>query len=195
MRTATVERSTAETRIRLTLALEGKGIYSVQTGCGFLDHMLELFSRHGRFDLALSCEGDTRVDCHHTVEDCGLALGEAFRQALGDKRGIQRYGSCILPMDETLLLTAVDLSGRTALGWQVELPAPKVGDFDTELAKEFWLGFVRACPSAFHFRQLAGENTHHILEACFKSAGRSLGAAAAIDAAYAHEIPSTKGVL
>ena len=195
MRTATIERNTAETQIQLTLTLDGSGRYDNQTGCGFLDHMLDLFARHGRFDLTVCCTGDTQVDYHHTTEDVGIALGKAFSEALGDMRGITRYGSFILPMDEVLMVCAVDLSGRSHLGYQVELPAAKVGDFDTELAKEFWLGFVRSCPCSLHFKQLAGENTHLILEACFKGMGRALGQAVAVDAAHKDEIPSTKGVL
>ena len=195
MRTATIERNTAETQIQLTLTLDGSGRYDNQTGCGFLNHMLDLFARHGRFDLTVHCTGDTQVDYHHTTEDVGIALGKAFSEALGDMRGITRYGSFILPMDEVLMVCAVDLSGRSHLGYQVELPAAKVGDFDTELAREFWLGFVRSCPCSLHFKQLAGENTHHILEACFKGMGRALGRAVAVDAAHKDEIPSTKGVL
>ena len=195
MRTATITRNTTETQISLTLVLDGTGKSDVDTGCGFLDHMLQLFARHGRFDLTLRCTGDTRVDYHHTVEDVGICLGQAFSQALGDMRGITRYGNFLLPMDETLVLCAVDLSGRAALGWQLSLPSARVGDFDTELAKEFWLGFVRSCPSAVHFVQLAGENTHHILEAAFKGAGRALAGAAAIQPGFEHEIHSTKGLL
>lgn len=195
MRTANIERNTAETQIRLSLKLDGSGKYENKTGCGFLDHMLDLFARHGRFDLSVCCKGDTQVDYHHTVEDIGIALGRAFAAALGDMRGITRYGSFILPMDEVLMVCAVDLSGRAALGYQVELPAAKVGDFDTELAKEFWLGFVRNCPCSLHFKQLAGENTHHILEACFKGMGRALAQAVSIDQAHKDEVPSTKGVL
>lgn len=195
MRTATIDRATTETNITLTLALEGAGRYQIDTGCGFLDHMLELFARHGRFDLTLRCAGDTRVDYHHTVEDVGICLGRAFAKALGDGRGIARYGSFLLPMDETLVLCAVDLSGRAALGWQLRLPAARVGDFDTELAREFWLGFVRCCPSAVHFVQLSGENTHHILEAAFKGAGRALAQAVALEPGLENEVPSTKGVL
>ena len=195
MRNATIERNTNETAIRLELHLDGKGAYQVDTGCGFLDHMLELFARHGRFDLTLTCRGDTRVDDHHTVEDVGIALGQAFAKALGDLRGVTRYGSFLLPMDETLVLCAVDLSGRAHLGWAMELPTEKVGTFDTELAKEFWLAFTRNCPSTLHFRPLAWENTHHILEAAFKGMARALGQAVAIDQAYVNEIPSTKGVL
>ena len=195
MRPATLERNTAETKISLTLDLDGTGAGKIDTGCGFLDHMLTLFARHGDFDLTLTCRGDTQVDDHHTVEDVGIVLGQAFTKALGDKRGIRRYGQSLLPMDETLVLVGCDLSGRDYLGWSVTLPAAKVGTFDTELAKEFWLGFVRNCPSALHFHQLAGENTHHILEACFKGAGRALKEAVAPDEKHAGEIPSTKGLL
>ena len=195
MRPATLERNTAETKISLTLDLDGTGAGKIDTGCGFLDHMLTLFARHGDFDLTLTCRGDTQVDDHHTVEDVGIVLGQAFTKALGDKRGIRRYGQSLLPMDETLVLVGCDLSGRDYLGWAVTLPTAKVGTFDTELAKEFWLGFVRNCPGALHFHQLAGENTHHILEACFKGAGRALKEAVAPDEKHAGEIPSTKGLL
>lgn len=195
MRTAEINRNTAETQIFLQLDLDGTGKSSLNTGCGFLDHMLTLFSKHGRFDLSISCQGDTWVDDHHTVEDVGIALGEAFRQALGDKKGIVRYGSQILPMDEALILTAVDLSGRSYLGYELQIPSQKVGSFDTELVEEFWLGFVRNALCTLHIRQLAGTNSHHIIEGAFKSAGRSLRAAVAIEPAFADEIPSTKGVL
>ena len=195
MRTANIKRDTRETQIRLTLDLDGAGKSSVSSGVGFLDHMLELFARQGDFALILTCHGDTQVDFHHSVEDVGICLGQAFAEALGDKRGITRYGQFLLPMDETLVLCAVDLSGRDYLGWAVDLPARKVGDFDTELAKEFWLGFVRNCPGSVHIRQMAGENTHHILEAVFKGMGRALTMAAAPDAKHRDEIPSTKGVL
>ena len=195
MRTANIKRDTRETRIQLALNLDGTGRSGVSTGVGFLDHMLELFARHGDFDLDLTCRGDTQVDFHHSVEDSGICLGRAFAEALGDKRGITRYGQFLLPMDETLVLCAVDLSGRDYLGWAVDLPAAKVGDVDTELAQEFWLGFVRNCPGSVHIRQLAGENTHHILEAVFKGAGRTLKAAVALDPKHLGEIPSTKGVL
>ncbi len=195
MRGAVIARDTNETKIRLSLDLDGSGKSSVSTGVGFLDHMLTLFARHGDFDLTLSCEGDTQVDGHHTVEDAGIALGQAFTQALGDKRGVCRYGQFLLPMDETLVLCAVDLSGRDFLGWAVDLPAAKVGDFDTELAKEFWLGFVRNCPASVHVRLLTGENAHHILEAAFKGMGRALKEAAALDAKHLNDIPSTKGTL
>ena len=195
MRSADIKRDTRETQIQLSLNLDGTGKADIATGVGFLDHMLELFARHGDFDLTVRCQGDTQVDGHHSVEDIGICLGRAFAQALGDKRGITRYGQFLLPMDETLVLSAVDLSGRDYLGWAVELPSAKVGDFDTELAKEFWLAFVRNCPASIHIRQMAGENTHHILEAVFKGMGRTLKMAAAMDPRHAGEIPSTKGVL
>lgn len=195
MRTAEINRNTAETQIRLKLNLDGTGKSEISTGCGFLDHMLVLFAKHGRFDLTVSCEGDTWVDDHHTVEDVGIALGEAFRIALADKKGITRYGSQILPMDEALILTAVDLSGRSYLGYDLQISAQKVGTFDTELVEEFWLGFVRNALCTLHIRQMAGTNSHHIIEGAFKSAGRSFRAAVAIETAFADEIPSTKGVL
>ena len=195
MRTANIKRDTRETRIQLALNLDGTGRSGVSTGVGFLDHMLELFARHGDFDLDLTCRGDTQVDFHHSVEDSGICLGRAFAEALGDKRGITRYGQFLLPMDETLVLCAVDLSGRDYLGWAVDLPAAKVGDFDTELAQEFWLGFVRNCPGSVHSRKITGENTHHILEAVFKGAGRALKEAASLDPKHLNEVPSTKGVL
>ena len=195
MRTAAIKRDTKETQIRLELELDGRGRASIATGVGFLDHMLELFARHGDFDLTVECHGDTWVDGHHSVEDIGICLGKAFTEALGDKRGIVRYGQFLLPMDETLVLCACDLSGRDYLGWAVELPSPKVGDFDTELAKEFWLAFVRNCPASLHIRQLAGENTHHILEAIFKGMGRTLKLAVGLDEKHLDEIPSTKGTL
>lgn len=195
MRFAEIERNTRETQIRLSLHLDGTGEAEADTGVGFLNHMLELFAHHGGFDLKVVCRGDTHVDGHHTVEDVGIALGQAFAGALGDKRGITRYGQSLLPMDETLVLCACDLSGRDFLGWAVELPAARVGDFDTELAREFWLGFVRSCPGSIHIRQLAGENTHHILEAVFKGMGRALRMAVEQDPRRAGEIPSTKGLL
>ena len=195
MRTSEIKRSTAETDISLCLNLDGTGRSEIETGCGFLDHMLTLFARHGRFDLTVSCQGDTYVDDHHTVEDIGITLGQAFKQALGDKKGITRYGQMILPMDESLILSAVDLSGRGYLGYGLEIPTEKVGTFDTELVEEFWLGFIRNAECTLHIRQLAGNNSHHIIEGAFKSVGRSLKAAVAIDADFADEIPSTKGVL
>ena len=195
MRTATIQRDTRGTQIRLSLDLDGAGKADVATGCGFLDHMLELFARHGDLDLTVTCRGDTQVDFHHSVEDVGICLGKAFQEALGDKRGLVRYGQSLLPMDEALVLCACDLSGRDHLGWAVDLPAAKVGDLDTELIREFWLGFVRNCPGSIHIRQLAGENTHHILEAIFKGMGRMLKAAVRLDPKHLHEVPSTKGVL
>lgn len=195
MRKAEINRNTAETQIFLTLDLDGTGKGDIKTGVGFLDHMLVLFRKHGRFDLTVACTGDTWVDDHHTTEDVGIALGQAFKTALADKKGITRYGNMILPMDESLILTAVDLSGRGYLGYDVQIPTQKVGTFDTELVEEFWLGFVRNAEATLHIRQLAGTNSHHIIEGIFKSAGRSLRAAVAIEAAFADEIPSTKGVL
>ena len=195
MRIAELERNTAETQIALRLNLDGSGKSEIATGCGFLDHMLTLFSRHGRFDLNVTCQGDTQVDYHHTTEDIGIALGTAFSQALGEKRGICRYGDTILPMDEALILTAVDISGRSFLGFELPIPTEKVGDFDTELVEEFWLGFVRKAECTLHFKELSGSNTHHIIEGAFKSAARSLKKAVLIDPVYADEIPSTKGVL
>ena len=195
MRTATIARTTAETDITLTLGLDGRGIAQIDTGCGFLDHMLTLFARHGRFDLAVTCKGDTYVDYHHTTEDIGICLGKAFTQALGGKKGIVRYGDTALPMDEALILSAVDISGRGELYYSLSIPAEKVGDFDTELCEEFWRAFARDAGVTLHLQQLAGRNAHHILEGTFKSAARSLRAAAAIDAAFADEVPSTKGML
>ncbi|HJJ38566.1 MAG TPA: imidazoleglycerol-phosphate dehydratase HisB [Methanocorpusculum sp.] len=195
MRTATLTRTTKETDISLTLTLDGSGKADINIGCGFLDHMLTLFASHGRFDLAVSCKGDTDVDYHHTTEDIGIALGTAFKQALGDKAGISRYGFMILPMDEALILTAVDFSGRAALSCDLDISSEKVGDFDTELVEEFWHAFVRTAECSLHIRELAGVNSHHIIEGAFKSAARSIRAAVAFDAAYAGEVPSTKGSL
>lgn len=195
MRISQFTRNTAETKISIKLNLDGSGQSDISTGCGFLDHMLTLFSRHGRFDLNVRCAGDTQVDYHHTVEDIGIALGTAFSQALGDKRGICRYGDTVLPMDEALILTAVDISGRSYLGFDLPIPTQKVGEFDTELVEEFWLGFVRKADLTLHFKELAGSNSHHIIEGAFKSAARSLKKAVLIDPSYADEIPSTKGVL
>lgn len=195
MRTATITRATAETDIFLELNLDGSGNASIASGCGFLDHMLTLFARHGRFDLALRCKGDTQVDDHHTAEDIGIALGQAFSQALGDKRGITRYGDTVLPMDEALILTAVDISGRSYLGYDLQIPTEKVGTFDTELVEEFCLAFTRNANITLHIRQLAGRNSHHIIEGAFKSVARSLRQAVVIDPAFSNEIPSTKGVL
>ena len=195
MRTSDICRKTTETDIMLTLNLDGTGKSEIATGCGFLDHMLTLFAAHGRFDLKVTCKGDTWVDDHHTVEDVGICLGQAFSQALGEKRGITRYGSFLLPMDEALILSAVDISGRSCLCYQLEIPAQKIGTFDTELVEEFFLSFVRQCPMSLHIRKLAGSNSHHIAEGAFKSVARSLKAAVALDPAAAGEIPSTKGVL
>ena len=195
MRTSQINRNTAETQISICLNLDGSGKSEIATGCGFLDHMLTLFSRHGRFDLTVRCAGDTQVDYHHTVEDIGIALGTAFSQALGDKRGICRYGDTLLPMDEALILTAVDLSGRSYLGFDLPIPTQKVGDFDTELVEEFWLGFVRKAECTLHIKEFSGSNSHHIIEGAFKSAARSLKKAVLLDPIYADEIPSTKGVL
>ena len=195
MRTAEITRRTAETDITLSLNLDGTGRGEIATGCGFLDHMLTLFARHGRFDLTVHCQGDTFVDDHHTVEDVGICLGDAFAKALGNLGGVNRYGSTILPMDEALILTAVDLSGRGMLCCELDLPTEKVGTFDTQLAEEFFLAFTRRCQCTLHIRQLAGKNSHHIIEGAFKSLGRSLRQAVAIDPALNGEIPSTKGVL
>ena len=195
MRTAAINRKTGETDISLTLNIDGSGQSEIATGCGFLDHMLTLFARHGRFDLTVGCKGDTWVDDHHTVEDVAICLGDAFAQALGALRGVTRYGSTLLPMDEALILTAVDLSGRGMLCCDLRLPTEKVGTFDTELAEEFLLALTRRGNFTLHVRQLAGSNSHHIIEGTFKSLARSLRQAAAIDPAAAGEIPSTKGVL
>ena len=194
-RSSGIARKTAETDISLSLVLDGSGASDISTGCGFLDHMLTLFSRHGRFDIDLTCTGDARVDFHHTTEDIGIVLGKAFAEALGDKKGIVRYGDTCLPMDETLVLTAVDISGRGGCYCALDIPAQKVGDFDTELCFEFWNAFALNSGMTLHIRQLAGKNSHHIIEACFKSAARSIAKAVATDPRFANEIPSTKGVL
>lgn len=195
MRTATVARKTGETDISLTLNLDGTGRSVIQTGVGFLDHMLSLFAKHGGFDLELSCQGDTQVDDHHSVEDIGIALGQAFAQGLGDCRGITRYGSFLLPMDEALILCALDVSGRGLLCFDVKIPTEKVGTFDTELVKEFWEAFARNARITLHLRSLAGENSHHIIEGLFKGTARALGIAVSLDPKRLGEIPSTKGVL
>ena len=195
MRSATISRKTAETDIELTLNLDGTGESDISSGVGFLDHMLTLFARHGRFDLTLSCVGDTAVDDHHSVEDIGICLGRALNEALGDKRGICRYGDTVLPMDEALVLTAVDISGRGMLCFDLDVPAQKVGAFDTELVEEFFTAFCANAGVTLHIRKLAGRNSHHIIEACFKSFARSLRKAVAIDQAFADDLPSTKGVL
>ena len=195
MREAIIERNTGETRIKLNLSLDGNGTYSVDTGCGFLNHMLELFARHGGFDLTVKCDGDTEVDFHHTAEDVGIVLGSAIKQALGDCRGITRYGSFLLPMDESLVLCALDISGRGMLIYGLDIPAPKVGDFDTELCEEFFVALCRTAGITLHIKQLDGKNSHHIIEAAFKGFARALKTAVAIDGENADRIPSTKGVL
>lgn len=193
MRTAEITRNTAETNISLKVNLDGTGKTEVNTGVGFLNHMLTLFAAHGKFDLEVRCVGDTDVDDHHSVEDVGICLGQAFRQALGDKRGITRYGSFLLPMDEALILAAVDISGRSSLNDALEIPTEKIGSFDTELVEEFFLGFTRSCPMSLHLRKMAGTNSHHIVEGAFKAFGRAMKAAVALDGT--DKIPSTKGVL
>lgn len=195
MRKAFIQRKTAETDIQLTLLLDGSGVGTVNTGCGFLDHMLTLFAKHSRMDLSVTCKGDTYVDDHHTVEDVGICLGKALQEALGDMKGICRYGYMILPMDEALILSSVDLSGRAHLEYAVTPPTEKVGSFDTQLCEEFFRAFVRSAACTLHLRQLSGTNSHHILEGTFKSVARSLRTAVAIDGAFADDIPSTKGVL
>ena len=195
MRISNICRKTAETDIKLTINLDGEGKSNITSGCGFLDHMLTLFAKHGRFDLELTCIGDTQVDYHHTVEDIGIVLGDAIKEALGDMRGIKRYGSFILPMDETLIMSAIDISGRCHLTYGLKIPTEKVGVFDTELTKEFFLGFVRHANLTLHIQQLEGENSHHIIEGTFKSVARSLKAAVEFDEKFINEIPSTKGIL
>ena len=195
MREAQIKRKTAETDIDLTLSLDGVGKSTIETGCGFLDHMLTLFAKHAHYDLAVKCVGDTYVDYHHTAEDIGICLGKAFLEALADKRGICRYGNMILPMDEALILSAVDISGRDYLGYELDIKSAKVGDFDTELCEEFWRSFVREARINLHIRQLAGTNAHHIIEGVFKSVARSLSQASSKDARFSDEIPSTKGVI
>ena len=195
MREAVIERKTAETDIRLKLELDGSGTSDVASGIGFLDHMLILFAKHGRFDLSLTCKGDTKVDGHHSAEDIGICLGQAFREALGDKKGIHRYGDIILPMDEALILAAVDISGRAHLSCDLQIPARKVGTFDTELTEEVWAAFVRSAAVTLHIRQLAGRNSHHIIEGVFKAVARTLRKAADVDPALEGAQPSTKGLL
>lgn len=195
MRTSEIKRTTTETDISLSLALDCAGEVHIDTGCGFLDHMLTLFARHGAFSLSVKCKGDTYVDDHHTAEDIGICLGAAFDEALADRRGITRYGNFVLPMDEALILSAVDISGRAYLGFELDIPSEKVGTFDTELVEEFFLAFVRSAKLTLHIKQLAGKNSHHIIEGTFKSVARSLRAAVRIDAENENEIPSTKGVL
>ena len=195
MRTSTIKRNTQETKINLTLNLDGKGESKIDTGCGFFDHMLTLFSKHSKIDLDVTCNGDTNVDYHHTVEDVGICLGEAFNEALSDKKGILRYGYMILPMDESLILSAVDLSGRAYLGYGLSIPSLRIGTFDTELVEEFFLGFVSCAKCTLHISQLDGKNSHHIIEGAFKSVARSLRKAVCLSKKYRDEIPSTKGVL
>ncbi|MBQ5592534.1 MAG: imidazoleglycerol-phosphate dehydratase HisB [Clostridia bacterium] len=195
MRTSEIKRDTAETKIALTLDLDGTGKSDIATGCGFLDHMLTLFAKHGRFDLTVDCDGDIDVDDHHTVEDIGICLGKAFNEALGDKKGIIRYGSFTLPMDEALIMCAVDISGRDYLAYRLEIPTEKVGTFDTELVEEFMLAFTRNAELNLHIIQLSGTNSHHIIEGTFKCLARTLRQAVNIDEKFKDEIPSTKGVL
>ncbi len=195
MRTSVINRATAETDIHLALSLDGEGKADINTGVGFLDHMLTLFASHGRFDLTLNCKGDIEVDDHHSAEDIGICLGKAFEEALGEKKGITRYGSMMLPMDEALILTAADISGRSCLCFDVDFPTEKIGTFDTELVEEFLLAFVRNCPMSLHVKKLAGSNSHHIAEGVFKSMARTLRTAVAVDPALGDMIPSTKGVL
>ncbi len=195
MRNSEIKRNTNETKIELSLCLDGTGKSNIETGCGFLDHMLTLFAKHGRFDLNVKCDGDTYVDDHHTVEDVGICLGKAFSEALGDKKGIIRYGNMILPMDEALIVAAVDLSGRATLSCKLHISPHKLGTFDTELVEEFWLGFVREAACTLHFVQFSGTNSHHIIEGAFKAAGRAFRQAVSMEAGFENEIPSTKGVL
>ena len=195
MRTAEIRRETTETEVFVRLNLDGKGEGNIDTACGFLDHMLELFARHGRFDLTIHCTGDIHVDYHHSVEDIGICLGQAFAKALGDKKGIRRYADTILPMDEALILSAVDISGRGGCYYDMELPTERVGDFDTELDQEFWIAFAQNAGITLHLRKLSGRNTHHILEGGFKSVARSLKTAVSIDPEFSTEILSTKGML
>lgn len=195
MRVSEIRRKTAETDIEIILNLDGEGTSKIDTGCGFLDHMLTLFAKHARYDLTLCCKGDVCVDYHHTAEDVGICLGEAFSEALGDKKGINRYGDKILPMDEALILSSVDISGRGYLGYSLDIPAEKVGDFDTELCEEFFAAFAREAKITLHIRELAGKNSHHIIEGAFKSVARSLSAATEINERFRDDIPSTKGVI
>ncbi len=195
MRTSAIQRKTRETDISLSINLDGTGKCNIDTGCGFLNHMLELFSKHSRFDLDVVCKGDVEVDYHHTVEDVGIVLGQAMAEALGDKRGITRYGSMILPMDETLVLTAVDISGRAYLNFDAAMPCQKVGEMDTELVEEFFWAFIRSCNVTLHIKLLDGKNTHHIIEGIFKSFARTMKTAVSVDPTLGGEIPSSKGVL
>jgi imidazoleglycerol-phosphate dehydratase len=195
MRTSTIKRNTEETKIELTLNLDGKGESKIDTGCGFFDHMLTLFSKHSKIDLDVTCKGDVNVDYHHTVEDIGIVLGKALLEALGDKKGINRYADTILPMDESLILTAIDISGRSYLGFDVTFPSEKIGNFDTELVEEFFMALTRCAEITLHIKKMAGENSHHIAEGIFKSFARSLREAVALDENFKDQLPSTKGVL
>lgn len=195
MRTSTIKRNTEETKIELSLNLDGKGESNIDTGCGFFDHMLTLFSKHSKIDLDVTCKGDINVDYHHTVEDIGIVLGKALLEALGDKKGINRYADTILPMDESLILTALDISGRSYLGFDVVFPTEKIGDFDTELVEEFFMALTRCAEITLHIKKMAGENSHHIAEGIFKSFARSLRTAVALDENFKDQLPSTKGVL
>ena len=195
MRKSEIERNTNETKIKLSLTIDATGKSSCETGCGFLDHMLTLFAKHGKFDLDVKCEGDTFVDYHHTVEDIGICLGQAFSEAMGDKKGIKRYSDKITPMDETLILCAVDVSGRGGFYGDMNIPTQKVGDFDTELCEEFFIAFARQAGITLHIKQLAGSNSHHIIEGTFKCLARALREALSLDKDFADEIPSTKGML
>lgn len=195
MRKTQIERNTNETKIKMSLNIDGTGENNISTGSGFFDHMMELFAKHGRFDIDLNCNGDTNVDFHHSCEDIGISLGQAFCQALGDKKGIVRYSNIYLPMDEALVLVVVDISGRGILVTDIDFPSEKIGEFDTELVKEFLLAFTRECGVTLHVKQMYGENSHHIAEGIFKGLGRALNQATAIDEKYKDEIPSTKGVL
>lgn len=195
MRTSTIKRNTEETKIELSLNLDGKGESKIDTGCGFFDHMLTLFSKHSKIDLEVTCKGDVNVDYHHTVEDIGIVLGKALLEALGDKKGINRYADTILPMDESLILTALDISGRSYLGFDVVFPTEKIGDFDTELVEEFFMALTRCAEITLHIKKMAGENSHHIAEGIFKSFARSLRVAVALDENFKDQLPSTKGVL
>lgn len=195
MRTVSLNRKTAETDISLSLNLDGTGKSTIETGCGFLDHMFTLFAKHARFDLDIKCKGDIQVDYHHSAEDIGICLGKAFSEALGDMKGIERYGDIILPMDETLILCATDISGRAHLEYDVEIPTEKIGDFDSELVEEFFLAFARNANITLHFKKLNGRNSHHIAEGVFKAFGRTMAKAVKINEAFKDEIPSTKGVL
>ena len=195
MRKSEIKRKTAETKIELSLNLDGQGISNIDTGCGFLDHMLTLFASHGGFDLEVKCKGDVNVDYHHSVEDVGICLGQAFKEAVGDCKGIKRYGNMLLPMDEALLLCALDVSGRAYLAYGLQIPSEKIGDFDSELVEEFFLGFTRNAGVTLHLKQLDGRNSHHIAEGAFKAFARALGEAVSIDEKRADKVPSTKGVL